>query len=194
MVVRANGIDEVRPLDLHSPYGCSKGVADQYIIDYARTFGLPAVVFRMSCIYGPHQIDNEDQGWVAHFLMRALEGQTITLYDDGKQVRDVLYVDDLVGAFLLARAEMPRIADQAFNIGGGPDQVISLLELMDMIGHLNGHQPEYQFQDWRQGDQRYYASDTRRFRNATGWWLRFVPTLEQKNCTVGCANLNPRHT
>jgi len=129
----------------------------------------------MSCIYGPHQIDNEDQGWVAHFLMRALEGQTITLYDDGKQVRDVLYVDDLVGAFLLARAEMPRIADQAFNIGGGPDQVISLLELMDMIGHLNGHQPEYQFQDWRQGDQRYYASDTRRFRNATGWSAKVRP-------------------
>jgi len=85
MVVRANGIDELRPLDLHSPYGCSKGVADQYIIDYARTFGLPAVVFRMSCIYGPHQIDNEDQGWVAHFLMRALEGQTITLYGDGNR-------------------------------------------------------------------------------------------------------------
>ena len=134
----------------------------------------------MSCIYGPHQIDNEDQGWVAHFLMRALEGQTITLYDDGKQVRDVLYVDDLVGAFLLARAEMPRIADQAFNIGGGPDQVISLLELMDMIGHLNGHQPEYEFQDLRPGDQRYYGSDTRKFRNATGWWQGSSPRWNKK--------------
>jgi nucleoside-diphosphate-sugar epimerase len=95
-------------------------------------------------------------------------------------VRDVLYVEDLVDAFLLARAEMPRVADQAFNIGGGPEQAISLLEVIDMIGHLNGHQPEYEFQDLRPGDQRYYGSDTRKFRNATGWWLRFVPTLEQK--------------
>ncbi|MGN6735191.1 MAG: NAD-dependent epimerase/dehydratase family protein [Candidatus Binatia bacterium] len=173
--VRANGIDELRPLDLHSPYGCSKGAADQYIIDYARTFGLPAVVFRMSCIYGPHQMGNEDQGWVAHFLIRALEGQTITLYGDGQQVRDVLYVDDLVDAFLLARAEMPRIAGQAFNIGGGPEQAISLLELIDMIGRLHGHRPQYEFQDWRAGDQRYYVSDTRKFRNATGWSPKVRP-------------------
>ncbi|HEX5606224.1 MAG TPA: NAD-dependent epimerase/dehydratase family protein, partial [Candidatus Binatia bacterium] len=175
MAVRANGIDELRPLDLHSPYGCSKGAADQYIIDYARTFGLPAVVFRMSCIYGPHQMGNEDQGWVAHFLIRALEEQTITLYGDGKQVRDVLYVDDLVDAFLLARAEMPRIAGQAFNIGGGPEQAISLLELIDMIARLHGHQPQYEFQDWRPGDQRYYVSDTRKFRNATGWAPKVRP-------------------
>ena len=175
MTVRAHGIDELRPLDLHSPYGCSKGAADQYIIDYARTFGLPAVVFRMSCIYGPHQMGNEDQGWVAHFLIRALEAQTITLYGDGKQVRDVLYVDDLVEAFLRARAEMPRIAGQAFNIGGGPDQAISLLELIEIIGRLNGHPPHYEFQDWRPGDQRYYVSDTRKFRNATGWSPKVRP-------------------
>ena len=97
-----------RPLDFHSPYGCSKGAADQYVIDYARTFGLPAVVFRMSCIYGPHQFGNEDQGWVAHFLIRALKGEPITLYGDGMQVRDILFVDDLVDAFLLAQANMPH--------------------------------------------------------------------------------------
>ena len=94
------GIDEQRPLDFHSPYGCSKGAADQYVLDYARTFGLPTVVFRMSCIYGPHQFGTEDQGWVAHFLIRALAGQPITLYGDGKQVRDVLFVEDLVDAML----------------------------------------------------------------------------------------------
>jgi CDP-paratose 2-epimerase len=134
---RANGINELRPLHLHSPYGCSKGAADQYIIDYARTFGLPAVVFRMSCIYGSHQIGNGDQGWVAHFLIHALDGQTITLYGDGN--RCVMLSASMIWSThsWLARAEMPRIADQAFNIGGGPEQAISLLELMDMIGHLN---------------------------------------------------------
>ncbi len=100
-----NGIGEARPLDFHSPYGCSKGTADQYVLDYARTFGLPAVVFRMSCIYGPHQFGTEDQGWVAHFLIRALQGEPITLYGDGMQVRDILFVEDLVDAFLLAQAE-----------------------------------------------------------------------------------------
>jgi len=108
-------------------------------------------------------------------LIRALEEQTITLYGDGKQVRDVLYVDDLVDAFLLARAEMPRIAGQAFNIGGGPDQAISLLELIEIIGRLHGHPPQYEFQDWRPGDQRYYVSDTRKFRNATGWSPKVHP-------------------
>lgn len=99
--IRENGIGEWRPLDFHSPYGCSKGAADQYVVDYARTFGLPAVVFRMSCIYGPHQFGNEDQGWVAHFLIRALKGEPITLYGDGRQVRDILFIEDLVDAFLL---------------------------------------------------------------------------------------------
>src|SRR5579885_3112017 len=102
----AGGIDERRPLDFHSPYGCSKGAADQYVLDYARCFGLPAVVFRMSCIYGPHQFGNEDQGWVAHFLIRALRGEPITIYGNGMQVRDILFVDDLVDAFLLAQANM----------------------------------------------------------------------------------------
>ena len=167
--IRANGIGEARPLDFHSPYGCSKGAADQYVIDYARTFGLPAVVFRMSCIYGPHQFGTEDQGWVAHFLIRALTGQPITLYGDGMQVRDVLYVEDLVNAFLLAQANIGTLTGQAFNIGGGASNTISLLDLIEMIGESDGRTPEVRFDEWRPGDQRYYVSDTRRFQDATGW-------------------------
>jgi CDP-paratose 2-epimerase len=167
--VRARGISEARPLDFHSPYGCSKGAADQYVLDYARTFGLPAVVFRMSCIYGPHQFGTEDQGWVAHFLIRALEGQPITLYGDGMQVRDVLYVEDLVDAFLLAQARMPELTGQAFNIGGGPANAISLIELLELIERLHGAKPRVRSEAWRPGDQRYYVSDTRKFAAATGW-------------------------
>ena len=167
--MRAHGVGETRPLDFHSPYGCSKGAADQYVLDYARTFGLPAVVFRMSCIYGPHQFGTEDQGWVAHFLIRALNGEPITLYGDGMQVRDVLFADDLVQALLLAQAQMPKLSGQAFNIGGGPDNTTSLLNLIEMIGELAGRTPSVAFEDWRPGDQRYYVSDTRKFQEATGW-------------------------
>src|SRR5205823_13199255 len=163
------GISEARPLDFHSPYGCSKGAADQYVLDYARTFGLPAVVFRMSCIYGPHQFGTEDQGWVAHFLIRALEGKPITLYGDGRQVRDILFVEDLVDAFLLAQEHMDSQSGQAFNIGGGPQNTVSLLELIDLIGDALGHKPEITFDEWRTGDQRYYVSDTGKFQRATGW-------------------------
>jgi CDP-paratose 2-epimerase len=163
------GISEARPLDFHSPYGCSKGAADQYIIDYARTFGIPAVVFRMSCIYGPHQFGTEDQGWVAHFLIRAMEGAPITLYGDGKQVRDILFVDDLVDAFLLALKHMPQIAGESFNIGGGPDNTISLLELMRLIEKQHQLVPTVTLDHWRPADQRYYVSDNRKFMTATGW-------------------------
>lgn len=173
--LQQTGINESRSLDLHSPYGCSKGAADQYIIDYARTFGLPAVVFRMSCIYGPHQMGNEDQGWVAHFLISALERRPIILYGDGMQVRDVLYVADLVDAFLLARENIRTLSAQAFNIGGGPERAISLLELLDMIDELMGERPRYELQDWRPGDQRYYVSDTSKFRAATGWSPKVTP-------------------
>ena len=167
--VRARGIPETRGLDFYSPYGCSKGVADQYVLDYARTFGLRAVVFRMSCIYGPHQCGTEDQGWVAHFLIHALQGQPIMLYGDGKQVRDVLFVEDLVDAFLLAEQQMPALSGQAFNIGGGVGNTTSLLELLHRIHRLHGCQPETRWSDWRPGDQRYYVSDVSRFREATGW-------------------------
>lgn len=167
--VRARGIDETRPLDFHSPYGCSKGAADQYVIDYARAFGLSGVVFRMSCIYGPRQFGTEDQGWVAHFAIRAMKGQPITLYGDGMQVRDILYVDDLVDALLLAAKDAPRLAGKAFNVGGGPGNMISLLDLLDRLKAMLGHEPEFSFEDWRTGDQRYYVSDHSRFTGLTGW-------------------------
>jgi len=163
------GISEDRPLEFHSPYGCSKGAADQYVLDYARTFGLPAVVFRMSCIYGLHQMGNEDQGWVAHFLIRAIEGKPIEIFGDGMQVRDILFAEDLVDAFLLAHANIHTLSGRAFNIGGGLGNTISLMELLELIGTINGSKPAVRLKDWRSGDQRYYVSDTRRFKAATGW-------------------------
>jgi CDP-paratose 2-epimerase len=170
--LRARGVSEARPLDFHSPYGCSKGTADQYVLDYARSFGLATTVFRMSCIYGPRQFGTEDQGWVAHFILRALQGEPITLYGDGMQVRDILFVDDLVNAFLLAEQHGARLAGRAFNIGGGPGNAISLLDLLDRIEALHGERCEIEFDEWRTGDQRYYVSDTRAFEKATGWKRR----------------------
>jgi CDP-paratose 2-epimerase len=170
--VRAHGVSESRPLDFHSPYGCSKGCADQYVLDYARSFGLPTCVFRMSCIYGPRQFGNEDQGWVAHFILRAQRSEPITIYGDGKQVRDILFIDDLVDAFLLAEKNREALAGRAFNIGGGPGSTISLLDLLDHIESLHGSRPHVSFDDWRVGDQRYYVSDTRAFEQATGWHRR----------------------
>ena len=167
--VAGRGISELRPLDFHSPYGCSKGCADQYVRDYARSYGLPTIVFRMSCIYGPHQHGTEDQGWVAHFLIRALEGRPITVYGDGRQVRDVLFVEDLVDALLLAQRHMPTESGEVFNIGGGPGSAVSLLELIQEIGELNDRAPEVAYDEWRVGDQRWYVSDTSKFARATGW-------------------------
>jgi CDP-paratose 2-epimerase len=172
--LRQAGVSENRPLDFHSPYGCSKGTADQYVLDYARTFGVPSIVFRMSCIYGAHQFGTEDQGWVAHFLIQALEGRPITLYGDGRQVRDILSVDDLVDAFLLAQEHMGTQGGQAFNIGGGPAHTVSLLELLDLMSELLGRKPELEFDAWRTGDQRYYVSDTAKFQRATGWKPRIT--------------------
>lgn len=167
--LRDRGIGEQRSLDFHSPYGCSKGTADQYVLDYARSYGIHGMVFRMSCIYGPHQYGTEDQGWVAHFLIRALAGEPIALYGDGMQVRDVLFVEDLVDAMLLAQANAPALAGQAFNIGGGVRNTTSLLELLALIGDLHGERPHVTFAGWRTGDQKYYVSDTTKFREATGW-------------------------
>lgn len=175
--LRAHGLGEARALDFHSPYGCSKGGADQYVLDYARSYGLDAVVLRMSCIYGPHQCGNEDQGWVAHFLIRALSGEPVTLYGDGLQVRDILYVEDLVDAFLACRERMPALRGRAFNMGGGPANAVSLLEVLERIGELTGRSPDIRHSDWRTGDQRYYVSDTSVFHAATGWAPR-VPAAE----------------
>jgi CDP-paratose 2-epimerase len=170
--VRRWGVSEQRSVDFHSPYGCSKGAADQYVLDYTRTFGLPAVVFRMSCIYGPHQFGTEDQGWVAHFLIRAIDDGPITVYGDGLQVRDILYVEDLVDAMLLAQARIDALAGNAFNIGGGPARTTSLIELIDTITALRQQAINVDFDRWREADQRYYVSDTRRFSEATGWGAR----------------------
>jgi CDP-paratose 2-epimerase len=167
--LRLTGINEECPLAFYSPYGCSKGAADQYVLDYARIYGLPAVVFRMSCIYGPHQCGTEDQGWVAHFLIRALSRKPITLYGNGLQVRDLLFVDDLVKALLLAQSHMPALAGQVFNIGGGPANTTSLLELLSLIAEIHGQKPVIRFAAWRPGDQKYYASNIQRFSTATGW-------------------------
>ncbi len=167
--IRRYGIAETRGLDFHSPYGCSKGGADQYVIDYARCMGVPAVVFRMSCVYGPRQFGTEDQGWVAHFLIRALREEPINIYGDGCQTRDVLSVHDLIEACLLAERHMDRLSGRAFNIGGGPSNTISLLELIDLIAELRGCRPKINFSGWRPGDQRYYVSDIRSFQQATGW-------------------------
>ncbi|HET9949314.1 MAG TPA: NAD-dependent epimerase/dehydratase family protein [Longimicrobiales bacterium] len=167
-----HGVAEDRPLDFHSPYGCSKGGADQYVLDYARTFAVPTTVFRMSCIYGPHQHGNEDQGWVAHFLTRVLRGEPITIYGDGKQVRDVLYVADLVEAFLRVLAHGRQVAGRAFNVGGGPERAVSLLQLLRHVEEVAELPARVRFEGWRTGDQRWYVSDTRAFREATGWTAR----------------------
>jgi CDP-paratose 2-epimerase len=166
---RKHGISEQRTLSFHSPYGCTKGVADQYMLDYSRTFGLKTVVFRMSCIYGLHQFGNEDQGWVAHFLIQALKNKPITLYGDGKQVRDILFIDDLVNAFLLAQENIHEISGNAYNIGGGVKNTISLLELIDLISEISGKKPEVFFDEWRPSDQKYYVSDFTKFQTSTGW-------------------------
>ncbi len=169
---RARGISERQPLSFHSPYGCSKGAADQYVLDYARSYGLAAIVFRMSCIYGPHQFGTEDQGWVAHFLIRALDREPLVIYGDGGQVRDILFVEDLVEAFLLARKNAEKLAGEAFNIGGGAANSVSLLQLLKMIGELDEGAPEIEHAPWRIGDQRYFVSDFSKFTAATGWTPR----------------------
>jgi CDP-paratose 2-epimerase len=169
---RYRSISEERPLDFHSPYGCSKGAADQYVRDYARSFGLQTIVLRMSCIYGAHQFGNEDQGWVAHFLIRALNNDPIVIYGNGKQVRDILYVDDLVNACWLAFQNRNRLAGNVFNIGGGPTNTVSLLELLKLIGSEQGSAPKIAFGAVRQGDQRYFVSDTGLFSQRTGWQAR----------------------
>ncbi len=163
------GIPETQPLDFHSPYGCSKGCADQYVLDYSRIYGLKTCVFRMSCIYGPRQFGNEDQGWVAHFVISALCGKPITIYGDGRQVRDVLFVDDLIRAFDAALNRIDDLPERVFNIGGGPHNTLSLLELVDQLQELTGRRLDITYGDWRPGDQRVYISDIGRAHRVLGW-------------------------
>ena len=170
--LRAKGIGEDRPLDFHSPYGCSKGVADQYVLDYARSYDVPTAVLRMSCIYGPRQMGTEDQGCVAHFLIRALSGEAITLYGDGRQVRDILHVSDAVAAYRTVLREIDRLAGRAFNLGGGPRNAVSLLGLLREIERIADRHVPLSFGDWRQGDQLWFVADTSRLEAETGWQAR----------------------
>jgi CDP-paratose 2-epimerase len=165
----ASGLGETTPLSFYSPYGCSKGVADQYVLDYSRVYGLRSTVFRMSCLYGPRQFGTEDQGWVAHFLISALAGRPITVYGDGYQVRDVLYVDDAVRAYLLAIGSIDALTGRAFNLGGGPANTLSLRELLRFIERIVGRRPEVHFDAWRPGDQPWYVSNTAALTEACGW-------------------------
>jgi CDP-paratose 2-epimerase len=167
-----SAVEEAWPLGLCSPYGCSKGAADAYVLDYARVFGLRTLVFRMSCLYGPRQFGTEDQGWVAHFLLRALRGEPITIYGDGRQVRDLLYIDDAVDAYMRARARIGALAGQVFNLGGGARNAVSLLELLGAFAELGIAPPPIRFADWRPGDQRYYVSDTSKFERLAAWRAR----------------------
>lgn len=164
-----SGFDESTPLSLYSPYGCSKGAADQYALDYARIYGLKTVVFRMSCLYGPHQFGNEDQGWVAHFLISALRGEPISIYGDGYQVRDVLEVGDVARAYLLALDYIEALSGSVFNLGGGAANTLSLRELLGLMRRMGNCPIDVSFHDWRPGDQPWYVSDTAAFRNACGW-------------------------
>ncbi|HET7442178.1 MAG TPA: GDP-mannose 4,6-dehydratase [Terriglobales bacterium] len=164
-----NKVAESQPLDFYSPYGCSKGAADQYVHDYARIFGLPTVVLRMSCIAGPHQLGNEDQGWMAHFLYSALQNKPISIYGDGRQVRDVLSIEDLMNAFEGVRANADRTAGEVYNVGGGLGNSISLLELIDEIEKLTGKRLVYELRPLRPGDQPVYITDYSKLDKAITW-------------------------
>jgi CDP-paratose 2-epimerase len=173
----ADGVPESLPVDhtKHTPYGASKLAADLYVQEYGRLYGLPTAVFRMSCICGPRQFGVEDQGWVAHFVISALLGRPLTIYGDGKQVRDVLAVGDLVEA-MQAFIARPAGHGLVCNIGGGPRFTLSLLELLDFLERETGRRPPVSFADWRASDQRVYVSDVRRAAETLGWHPRTSPT------------------
>ncbi len=165
-----HGVPEDMPLDFHSPYGCSKGAADQYTHDYARIYGIPTVVLRQSCIYGPRQFGIEDQGWVAWFIICAALNRPFTVYGDGKQVRDILHVDDLMDAFDAVSERRDAVAGRVYNIGGGPERSISIWhELRPILERLFGRELQANFAEWRPGDQRTYVSDIRRAREELAW-------------------------
>jgi len=177
------GSNETQPLDFHSPYGCSKGAADQYVHDYGRIFNLPTAVLRMSCIAGQRQFGNEDQGWVAHFLYSALLGNPITIFGTGLQVRDVLSVQDLLEAFEAIRRNADQTRGQIYNVGGGARNSVSLLELLDLIEHVTGKRPEYRLEPGRPGDQAIYITDHSKITRHTDWQpkISVTETLERIN-------------
>lgn len=176
------GITEHQPLDFHSPYGCSKGAGDQYVRDYARIYGLRTVVFRQSCIYGERQFGVTDQGWVAHFIIAAITGQPITIYGDGKQVRDLLYVHDLVEAYGAAYARLDIASGQAFNVGGGAANTLAIwAEFGPLLAELAGRPINVTWGDWRPGDQPVFISDNTKARTQLGWQPRTDTRTGLKN-------------
>jgi CDP-paratose 2-epimerase len=160
---------ETQPLDFHSPYGCSKGAADQYVRDYARCFHMNTVVLRQSCIYGAHQYGTEDQGWVAHFVHSILKRRPLSIYGDGTQVRDLLDARDLCALYALVIEKIDRTRGEVYNVGGGVENQRNLLEVIDQIGELTSRKPERTFSDWREGDQKYYVSDIGKVKKELGW-------------------------
>lgn len=165
-----DGIGESHPLDFHSPYGCSKGAGDQYVRDYARIYSLRTVVMRQSCIYGPRQMGVEDQGWVAHFCIAAHKGAPITIYGDGKQVRDLLWIDDLIAAYDAAVDRIDAHGGEIYNIGGGPANIMSIwAEFGPMLEQIAGRPIEVTYSDWRPGDQPVYVSDITKAEHQLGW-------------------------
>ena len=180
-----NGISEDQPLDFHSPYGCSKGCGDQYVRDYARIYGLNTVVFRQSCIYGPRQFGVEDQGWVAWFVIAILTGKKITIYGDGKQVRDVLYIEDLMDAYQSAFKRMNEVKGQVFNIGGGPQNTISVwYQFKPILEKLFGNIIDTESGKWRPGDQKIFVSNIQK-PNA---YLDGRPNILQKKASLSFTN------
>lgn len=167
--VLESGLDERRPLDFHTPHGCSKGAADQYVLDYARCHGLHTLVLRLGSAYGPHQHGTEEQGWIAHFVRCAALAKEITIFGDGLQLRDALFVEDLVDALLLAAEHAEALAGTAFNVGGGPRQTLSPLELVDRLQRTHDVAVHHRFAAARPGDRKYYVGDSGRFTAATGW-------------------------
>ena len=163
------GVSENERLDFHSPYGCSKGAADQYVLDYHKSFGLRTVVFRQSCIYGQRQLGVEDQGWVAWFLIAAVMGREITVYGDGKQIRDLLHVDDLIALYDTAIAQPDVVAGKAYNVGGGPENTLSINELLGLIRSEFGLQPEISRGPWRVGDQPVFVTNIAKASRELGW-------------------------
>jgi CDP-paratose 2-epimerase len=166
---RPHGVPETEPLDFHSPYGCSKGAADQYVIDYSRIYGLRTVALRQSCIYGRRQFGVEDQGWVAWFTIAARQGRPITIYGDGKQVRDALFVDDLVGLYATCIEKADTVTGRAYNVGGGPDNQLSLLELLADLEGKFGVKINRTFSEARPGDQPVFVADIRKAERELGW-------------------------
>lgn len=186
------GIPESYPLDFHSPYGCSKGTGDQYTLDYARIYGLKTVVFRQSCIYGPRQFGVEDQGWVAHFVIAAVLNRPIKIYGDGKQVRDLLHVYDLVRAYEIAIANVERVAGQVFNLGGGPDNTLSIwAEFGSLLAQLKGEPVPVTHGDWRPGDQQVFVADIRKAAEMLDWQPNIEPQTGIRQLYEWVAN-NPQ--